>query len=241
MTPRRGARRFGAVALDLLFPQPCVCCGRELAPGTGRVPLCESCHRALRRQQRTPAERCGTCGTLLIPEQESPCHSCRATAPAFRSHESLFDYGGVVEEVLHAFKFRGYSGLAWLLADLIAPCVVARYGDATVVPVPARPQRIRRYGYDTVDQITRALRTRYRLPVRRLLRRTGGRQQKSLDQEARRRNVHGRFRLRLPPPADRPLLVIDDVYTTGATVGECASVLRASGATSVYALTVTQD
>ena len=232
--------RAATVVLDLLFPQPCAGCGGELAVAAGNVPLCPSCRRAVHAALRPGDGHCDRCGAALLPEQETPCLGCRDRKLAFASHEALFDYRGLLREILHEFKFAGCTGLSRLFAELLARRIAAGYPDVVVVPVPARQQRIRRYGYDTVDLVARHLQYTHRQPVQRLLRRRGGRQQKGLDFAARRGNLQGRLRLqRLPPP--RPLLLIDDVYTTGATAHECATLLAGAGAASVRVLTLVQD
>lgn len=232
--------RLVTVALDLLFPQPCSGCGGELPVGEGDFPLCGCCRRLLHGELRDASGYCFRCGGSVVPEQETPCLRCRDRELAFASHEALFDYRGLLRELLHAFKFSSRTGLGRLFAELLARRVGSAYRGSVVVPVPARLQRIRSHGYDTVDLVARRLATIHHLPVARLLHRRGGRQQKGLGRAARSENMSGRFRLRQHPP-HRPLLLIDDVYTTGATAHECASVLISGGAPAVQVLTLAQD
>ena len=232
--------RAVTAALDLLFPQRCAGCGAPLAVGTGNVPLCRCCRHTLLAEVRPAAGYCHRCGAAVLPEQDTPCLGCRERELAFVSHEALFDYRGLLQDVLQEFKFSGCTGLARWFAELLASRIVAGHRDAVVVPVPARLQRIRRHGYDTVDLLARHLHDTHRLPVQRLLRRRRGRQQKGLDFAARRSNLRGRLRL-LRRPSSKPVLLVDDVYTTGATANECAALLLAAGAPSVRVLTLVQD
>ena len=232
-------RRAAVAALDLLFPQRCAGCAGELAPGTGDIPLCRRCRRSAYAALREPGGHCGRCGAAVLPEQDTPCRGCRDRELAFLSHEALFDYRGLPQEILQELKFSGRTGLAAWFAGLLARRIRAAYVDAVVVPVPARLQRIRRYGYDGVDLLARHLQHTHRLPVQRLLRRRRGRQQKGLGFAARSDNLEGR--IRLLRPVSRPVLLIDDVYTTGATANECAALLASSGAPQVRALTLMQD
>ena len=225
--------------LDLLFPQRCAGCDGELALGTGDSPLCRRCRRTVHAAVRLPSGHCFRCGAAVLPEQDTPCLRCRDRELAFLSHEALFDYRGLLQDLLQEFKFSGRTGLAALFAELLARRVRAGYADAVVVPVPARLQRIHRYGYDTVELLARHLQHTHRVPVQRLLRRRRGRQQKGLDFAARSGNLQGR--VRLLRPLSQPVLLIDDVYTTGATANECAAVLASSGAPSVRVLTLVQD
>lgn len=232
-------RRAAAAALDLLFAPRCAGCGGDLAIGAGRLPLCRGCRRAVLAAQRPAAGYCRRCGAEVLPEQETPCLRCRDRELAFLSQEALFDYRGLPQELLQEFKFGGCTGLAVLFAALLARRLAAGYGAAVVVPVPARPRRILRYGYDTVDLLARRLQHVHRLPVRRLLRRRRGREQKGLDFAARAGNLQGRIRL-LQPEA-RPVVLLDDVYTTGATTHECAALLTAAGTPSVRVLTLVRN
>ena len=233
-------RRTLAAALDVLFPQACGGCGDELPAGRGGVPLCGRCRRLLGGELRSPRAHCWRCGGPVMAEQEVPCLRCRDRELAFASHEALFDYRGLAQELLRQFKFAGRTGLALPFAELLAPRVHAAYRDCVVVPVPARGRRIRSHGYDAVDLVVRQLQTAHRVSARRVLRRRGGRQLKRLGREARRASIAGRMLLMGAAPR-RPVLLIDDVYTTGATTDECAAVLVAGGTPAVRVLTIAQD
>lgn len=233
-------RRAVATVLDVLFPQACCGCGNALPIGRGAVPLCGACRRLLGRERRIAHQHCRRCGAPVMAEQEVPCLRCRDRDLAFVSHEALFDYRGLAQELLRELKFSGRVGLARLFADLLAPRVAAAYRDCTLVPVPARGRRVRRHGYDVVDLVLRHLESAHRAGVERVLQRRGGRQLKSLGRAGRRAGIAGRVRLLRPPPR-RAVLLIDDVYTTGATSGECAAVLVAGGAPEVRVLTIAQD
>jgi ComF family protein len=233
-------RRALAAVLDVLFPQTCAGCGSELPVGQGTIPLCGRCRQVLCGEGRSLSGYCPGCGAPVMAEQEVPCLRCRDRGLAFVSHEALFDYRGLAQELLRQLKFAGRTGLARLFADLLAPRVEAAYRDCTVVPVPARGRRVRQHGYDAVDLVVRHLASAHRVTAGRLLHRRGGRQLKSLGRAARRTGIAGRVRLLRPPPA-RTVLLIDDVYTTGATSDECAAVLLAGGAPAVRVLTIAQD
>ena len=233
-------RRTLAAVMDVLFPQACGGCGDELPVGRGSVPLCDGCRRLLIGELRCPRAHCWRCGGPVAAEQEVPCLRCRDRELAFASHEALFDYRGLVQELLRQFKFSGRTGLALPLAELLASRVHAAYRDCIVVPVPARGRRVRRHGYDAVDLVARQLQSAHRISVRRVLHRRGGRQLKTLGRAARRASIAGRMLLVRAAPR-RPVLLVDDVYTTGATADECAAVLVAGGTPEVRVLTIAQD
>jgi predicted amidophosphoribosyltransferase len=135
-------------------------------------------------------------------------------------------------------KFEGRSRIASLFADLAAGSVDGNRERLPVVPVPPRPGRS---APDAVEHVARRLAQRHGRRVSRLLVRTGGVPQKSLSLEERRKNLHGMIqiapsmRTRALPPR---VLLLDDVFTTGATIDECARTLREAGCSQIYALTL---
>jgi ComF family protein len=111
-------------------------------------------------------------------------------------------------------------------------------GRRVVVPVPTTERRVRERGYNQAALLAERVGRDLRIPVRRgLVRVPGGPSQTSLRAEARRENVRGVFRAGSASVADAHVLLVDDVLTTGATAGEAATVLRASGAATVVLLT----
>ena len=146
-------------------------------------------------------------------------------------------YDGVGEELVHALKYKGYLRVVEkAIAPLMAGLVGGRRYDA-VVPVPLHRSRLAKRGFNQAELMARGVAKRISAPVLdklRVVRRT--RDQVELSASARRVNVAGAFASR-GPVVGRGLLV-DDVFTTGATLSECAGVLRQAGAGEVYALTL---
>jgi len=203
--------------------------------GDHSVPLCDNCEKAI-----TPLgnPRCQRCGIELISEKKT-CLRCRTADYKFDSNVSLFAYSGVPKRLLAALKFKGRRRLAPFFAERVAAALRAGGLHGTVV-VPAPPRRGRR-APDAVELVARALERSRGLIVRRLLQRAGDVQQKSLDYEQRRDNLRGKIRLTpdamkqaLPPE----VLLLDDVFTTGATLDACARALREAGCTAVKAITL---
>jgi ComF family protein len=155
------------------------------------------------------------------------------------------DYEGALRDVIHSFKYEGRWSLAAPLAGLARRCAAeALEGCHCAIPVPLHPWRRLRRGFNQADEIARAL----RLPVVHALWRIRATPpQTRLGAGARRRNVGRAFilspwmrtrRARAAWLADRVVLLVDDVRTTGATLESCAEVLRAAGVREVRTLTV---
>lgn len=154
---------------------------------------------------------------------------------------SAAEYEGPLERAIHQLKYQGRRALAPSLAALL----VERYApflpsEAWLLAVPLHPHRRRQRGYNQsqllVDELARAWPVG--LPDGRLVRVRDTRSQVGLDRAQRRANVEGAFRWLGPPLGQRPILLVDDVITTGATAEACAAALRSAGAGVVRALSL---
>ena len=135
--------------------------------------------------------------------------------------------------------------MSLILADQIAALLNDRFPGLPVVPVPARRRRIRQRGWDPVQLIVSHLCKRQGVKVYRCLERRGDLPQKTLNFAERMRNIsesgislgHGVRAL----IDKKEIVLVDDVFTTGATVNECARILLEGGANEVHVLTFAQD
>jgi ComF family protein len=230
------------VILELLFPGRCLLCGRELAfRSRGGEPLCLACRARL--SPLGPGRRCAVCSLPLLSEKRL-CTRCRQREYEFQSNLSLFEYRGDIRELLYQYKFRNRRRLAPLLAEFLAQALREGFPGAVLIPAPGNPQAVRRRGWDPVERLCRVLERRHGWPCRRLLARRAGPPQKLLGYEERRRNLRGTIRLRGRASAETlldELVLVDDVFTTGATASECARLLRGGGASRVRVLTLAID
>ncbi|MFH2114574.1 MAG: ComF family protein [Spirochaetota bacterium] len=235
------------VVLSWIAPLVCVVC-------TGPVevmspwPLCSACAAKLNVDG---GRRCDICGKPIISEL-SRCMRCRSTEVSFDVAFPLYSYTGMTQKLLIAYKVKKRRSLANFLAKRLAPEILARFPDYTLVPVPPRPGKLRKEGWDQVELIAKILERRCGLPIARLLVRVkGGDEQKTLDKEGRRINVLGRYALlpritKLGNSASNDtvpgkVILLDDIMTTGATLSECASVLKANGSDQVCAIVIAAD
>jgi predicted amidophosphoribosyltransferase len=163
------------------------------------------------------------------------CRECSGRRLAFASARAGVEYDAAVRAVVSAWKERGLRGLATVAAALVVEVVPAPSGQL-ITFVPPDGDRSLKRGHHPPERLARELGRRWRLPVEPLLGRTRplGRQ-RGLPRAERRRNVRGAFRARMAVRGS--VVLVDDVYTTGATVGAAASALRAAGAVSVEVIT----
>jgi ComF family protein len=195
---------------SLLAPPFCAAC----TGAAGRSePLCGECRRAL-RWLTAGAEVAGV----------------EVWAPVA--------YEGPAQALVRALKFRG----AWTAAEAMAAQMVAGaprgvLDGGRLVPVPLHPRRMRRRGFNQADRLAAAIARRTGLPACDCLERSGPSiTQVGRDRAARLEGVAGTVSVRDGADAPRRAVLVDDVATTGATLGACAAALRAAGAGEVSAV-----
>ena len=233
------ASRFvpaAALIRERLFPSGCACCGGPLTtPDEARRGLCGTCTPALFPVwQERETGRCSVCGRPLVSEQEI-CMDCRRNpSRSFDRITALFPYQGLYRKVLSAYKFGASRPLGHFFAGLLLDLNLEFPTEAVWVPVPPRPGKLARTGWDQVDYLARILARR--IPVSSCLRRLKSDVQKSLSREKRLVNLEGKLCLKQGRAAPKLAVVFDDVYTTGATIEACARVLKNGGTKAVYGL-----
>ncbi len=210
-------RQMLDAALELLFPPRCAGCQRVDAV------WCEEC-QCLLDALPFPARQVGERGHLA----------------AFASSG---DHEGLLRKALLALKYENTPQLAGPLGARLATLVEGLQWEADfLVPVPLHPARERERGYNQTQLIGQSLAQKIAVPLAddALYRTSNTRAQVGLTRQQRKDNVSKAFVARTDRVQGRDLLLVDDVYTTGATLGECALVLAEAGARSVFGLTLTQ-
>ena len=208
-----------------MFPRRCVVCGSDGAL------LCAACEGSLQRLGNPRCERCGAPTAWPVER----CRECAGRRIAFARARAAVAYDDAAKRLVGAWKERGQRTLAELAAQLVDE-VVARPSVDAVTFVPADHDRLLRRGYNPAQRLAKALGARWRLPTVPLLQRAPGRApQKGLTLAERRRNVRGAFTATAAVPTT--IVLVDDVYTSGATVSAAATALRKSGARRVEVVT----
>ncbi len=229
---------WATAGVDLLFPPACASCG---AAGHR---ICPTCAQLV---TPTPATLCQRCGRVRETAVDH-CVACAddATFPLRRVRAAALHLSPL-REWIHLLKYEGRRDLAPLLARYLVAAFdradwaqIAPHVDA-VAPVPLHAERLRERGYNQAELLAAGLCRQRVLPLRTdLLHRAKlTRSQVGLNAGERKANVEDAF---TAAPACRGLrlLLVDDVYTTGATLCACASAALAAGAVEVYALTLAQ-
>jgi ComF family protein len=244
---RLALRDAAAGLLHLLFPTPCHVCRAPLDLAR-RSALCGACWNALERLPQTGCSRCGWPfpDAAAASGAERPlCQRCREHPDHFEAARAALLYrdGGVARAAILLCKHGGRLGLLQHLAILLAeetPGDLMRRTWDAAVPVPLHWRRRWRRGFNQADVLARAVGRRHGLRVeRRCLARVRATPPQQGDAAARRRNVQDAFAVRHAERiAGKRLLLVDDVFTTGATANACAAALLDGGAAGVGVLTL---
>jgi len=223
---------------EYFFPYGCSLCGKNLLDAKETLyGLCLDCYESIEKDflENRTENICNYCGKPLISELDK-CLSCRNTENySFDKADVLFPYTGKYQRLLLAYKFQKNIVLGNFFAEKIKN-LINKYtliSDTAIVPVPPKPGKIRKTGWDQVEYIAKILEREKNIPnVNRCLKRLTSKSQKELSRENRRMNLRGRIIAKKSVPQNA--ILIDDVMTTGSTLDACAAALKEAGTQNVY-------
>jgi predicted amidophosphoribosyltransferase len=216
---------FPAWLVDLLLPRSCVACRRSADL------LCTACLLELRPLDAPFCARCGAPTVWPVDE----CRECARRRLAFGQARAAVAYSGPARALVRAWKEHGLRRASVLAAELVAAHVERPAADV-ITPIPPDPVRQLRRGQHPAEGLAAELARRWELAPAALLARSGRTaRQTGLGFDERRRNIRRAF-VGSPGCPERVVLV-DDVYTTGATASAAAAALRKAGAGEVHVVT----
>ncbi|MFZ0739209.1 MAG: ComF family protein [Candidatus Acidiferrales bacterium] len=229
----------------VFFPAPCRICGETLASAT-LIPICQECLAEIQPIRGAKCELCGRpfASAVAMEALEPLCFECRKGTYSFERTRSYSVYNDIVGGAVVLLKYDAVTRMgAWFAARLesiVREDFPGREFDV-VVPVPLHPARLRERGYNQAELIARPLARRLGLKLGGfLLVRTKPRPPRLLLTSSERwETVRGAYETRQGVKVDKlRILLVDDVFTTGATLDACARALLAAGAASVCGVTV---
>jgi ComF family protein len=225
--------------VELLFPRCCPNCGQPPARTGGR--LCAAC---LATVVPLKGPLCRWCG-VPVPGQTLAghlCGECLRRPPPFALARAVVGYQGAPRQLIHRLKYGGDRVALPAIREIIAAYDLREFLDChLIVPVPLHRQRLRRRGLNQALELARLFfpGRREAIAVDWLVRVKDTVPQTGLDGAARRRNLRGAFQLGpARQAAGAVVCLVDDVYTTGTTVGACSRVLLAGNIREVKVLTL---
>jgi competence protein ComFC len=219
---------YVAALADLFYPETCVGCERRASDV-----LCRTCFETL---PMIGSPVCGRCG-LPTAFATFVCEECKNVDYGFESARAPLKYDGVGKKIVHALKYHGYKRVVGRLAAPLMLQVLDNTRFDAVVPVPLHRSRLRKRGFNQAELLAGGVAGKMKATVSdtlEVVRST--RDQVELSAAQRRANVAGAYSAN--GPLRGKILLVDDVFTTGATMSACAASLVRAGAQEVHALSL---
>lgn len=220
----------------LIYPLRCPVCDRPVWPKGERI-----CLYCLKNLKPISDPICEKCGKKLMSET-GMCHDCKERPHSFTRCRSAFEYSSA-REMIYRFKYSGRREYARIFAEL-SERVLAEYiyaGDFDcIVPVPVSRRRFLKRGYNQAGEFGRQLSEVTGIPFcdGAIIRSKNTSPLKLLNPSERQKNLKNAFKKGKNVVKSKRILLVDDIYTTGATMDACTEVLLQNGAACVYGLTL---
>ena len=220
--------------LEILYPPRCPFCNEVQALGGSKI--CRECLKGLPKRVRP---FCMKCGKPIERDENEFCNNCRNRMPEFDRAYPILLYRKKVPEALARFKYKNDRQIGRILIQEVGKETMAelkRLHIDGIVPVPMYRKKEKIRGYNQAYLLAREMGRILERPVYKhyLLRKVSTVAQKDLSQGERKKNIKKAFKLGKNVVELNHILLVDDIYTTGATVSACAGVLKEAGAEKVY-------
>ncbi len=230
--------RLTLVIRDILFPPCCAACQARLSAPAGDR-LCHDCLESIRLIEPPVCTVCGR--PFHCPRGTGhTCGQCIKDPPSFNTARSVFQYHRSVRTLIHRIKYNddGYA-LRALSSLAMEHALLDHLKPDMVIPVPLHSKRLRKRGFNQSLRLAGTIFPHIPLGMDILTRTLNTKPQTELSMKERHRNVRNAFETASPlPEGVEIILLLDDVYTTGATVKACAKALKRAGAKEVHVFTV---
>ena len=221
--------------LDIIFPCECVYCGDLISSSQNH--LCRECHTLLKELH----DGCPVCSGLMVDGVCSVC-SDRKFYPV--ANRTLFGYENVSKAIIHALKFAGIKHIYKIFIPYIQKHIEHLNEQIDIITsVPMSRKKMIKRGYNQSELIAKEVGKQTGIEFCETLKEnSGAKQQRSLNYDERFINVIDRYKtINNTKFQDKTVLVIDDVFTTGATINECSRKLILSGAAKIFSITLVRS
>lgn len=222
------------IALDLIYPQRCPLCG-EVRPYRQSV-ACPDCLNQLRV---VAAPHCLRCGKTLTSDEEEYCQDCETIPKHYKRGFPVFEYSGAIRDALYDFKYHNQRNYAGFFAE----CMEKYHGKRLkaleidgIVPVPVHKKKRKSRGYNQAELLAKELSKYLNIPMYPdyLVRQINTSPQKELSDILRIKNLKNAFKIGQNTVQLDKILLVDDIYTSGATIEACTEILLSEGIQEVY-------
>lgn len=226
---------------DVIYPPRCPVCDDILAAhkNTIRPKLCKEC---VPKVSFITQPVCMRCGKPLESDIEEFCHDCTGKSFYFKRGVAAFSYSKAMKHSMYGFKYNNRREYGDFYAHTIwekSGHIIDNWNCDALIPVPLHSKRQRKRGYNQATVLAKSLAGYLKLPVDEdILKRVKNTSpQKALEAKERKNNIEKAFQTSVNGIKYKKVILVDDIYTTGATIDECAKVLREAGVFEVYFIT----
>ena len=221
--------------LDLIFPPICPVCNKIAISGR----ICPGCERKFSPVRGPLCEKCGK----VVEEGERLCPDCSIGAHLYDEGCAAYEYDEYMSTSMYRFKYNGKREFSIWYASAMAARLSSKirsWKPQVIIPVPVHKSRLKKRGYNQAALIARQLSQHLSIPVRDDLasRVTDTKVQKELGAASRQNNLKKAFNVTPNVVKYESVLIVDDIYTTGATIDALAGALKAAGVKKVYFATL---
>ena len=226
-------RKIPEVILDCVYPRICPVCNK-IVGGFGRD-ICPECERRLTYVGDSFCMRCGK----PVDEDEEYCIDCRSGVHVYDEGRAALVYDEYMSKSIYRFKYNGKREFACfygrVMTERLGGKIKSWKADA-IVPVPVHKSKLKKRGYNQANLIAKELSRRLSIPLYDGLvsRRAATAVQKELSAKERQNNLKKAFNVTQNVVELNTVLIVDDIYTTGATVDAMARCLKGAGVRKVY-------
>lgn len=224
-------------AVDILYPPRCPLCEKILSGPIGRKRL--ACPECVGKLVLIENPRCLKCGKQLSIEEQEYCGDCARGRHIYERGAAAAAYSDVMQGSVHRFKYKCRREYTSFYVELIMrQCghLLRQWNVDVIMPVPMYKKKERVRGYNQAALLAKGIGRRMGVEVDcgKLLRVRKTRPMKELNDEERFYNLENAFKIKPDVIKYNRILLVDDIYTTGATIDACAAALKAAGAKKVY-------
>lgn len=228
--------------ISILYPRKCPVCETIIPDIPGKVAprVCLTCNQKL---QYIHSPRCFQCGKQLYEEKEEFCNDCKVKKHLFKQGIGVFGYDENIKDAIYRFKYHNQRNYAKFFGEVIA----SRYGyqirhwnPDVIIPIPLYRIKYYQRGFNQAELVAKELGNILQIPVdtKSLVRNRKTKPMKELNDEERTKNLQNAFNLTADIVKYKKVLLLDDIYTTGATMDACSKVLLEAGVEEIYCASV---
>lgn len=223
--------------IRLIYPPRCTFCECIISLSVDKL-ICDECEEDYPFIEESLCQKCGK----QINTENYLCNDCSITINFYEKGIALYPYDGMIKEALYRFKYGGRRKYAQFFAKMMTEQLEQTnfYKEIDlIIPVPISKERRVQRGYNQTEELTKYISKYTNIPWDKdiLIRTKHTKPQSSFAPSQRRQNIKNAFQCTYSLNS-KVILIIDDIYTTGSTINECARVLKKAGAQDIYSAVV---